>query len=175
VADQVLRRGTSPLLLVRPEESRLEGELEVAQPVRRILVPLDGSGIAEKALQESVLTSAGEPTELVLLRLLAFPMAPADREIVQAEKQAATAYLDGVAKRLASWNCRVTTRATEEASPWTGIVDFAEANAIDLIAMTTHGRGGAASLLLGSIANRVVRMSSVPVLLFHPEHAASPW
>jgi nucleotide-binding universal stress UspA family protein len=126
-------------------------------------------------LPKLLLMSGGEPTELVLLRLLAFPMAPADRDIVRAEKKAAEVYLKGIAERLTSWNCSVTTRAIEEASPWTGIVDFAEANAIDLIAMTTHGRGGAARLLLGSIANRVVRMSSVPVLLFHPEQAAHPW
>jgi nucleotide-binding universal stress UspA family protein len=175
VADQVLRRGTSPLLLVRPDEESPQVDLKKVKPIRRILVPLDGSDVAETALQESVLTSRGEPTELVLLRLLAFPMAPADKEIVRAEKKAAEAYLEEIAKRLSSWNCRVTTRAIEEASPWTGIVDFAEGNAIDLIAMTTHGRGGAARLLLGSIANRVVRMSSVPVLLFHPERAAHPW
>jgi nucleotide-binding universal stress UspA family protein len=175
VADQVLRKGTSPLLLVRPDEELPQSEIAPAEPIRRILVPLDGSAVAETALQESVLTSPTEPTELILLRVLAFPIAPADREIVRAEKKASEAYLEGIAKRLASWNCKVITRASEEASPWTGIVDFAEANAIDLIAMTTHGRGGAAKLLLGSIANRVVRMSSVPVLLFHPEQAAHPW
>lgn len=175
VADQVLRKGTSPLVLVRPDEAAPDVNLTPAKPIRRILVPLDGSEVAETALQESVLMSGGEPTELVLLRLLAFPMAPADRDVVRAEKKAAEVYLQGIAERLTSWNCSVTTRAIEEASPWTGIVDFAESNAIDLIAMTTHGRGGAARLLLGSIANRVVRMSSVPVLLFHPERAAHPW
>jgi nucleotide-binding universal stress UspA family protein len=117
-----------------------------------------------------------------LLRVLPFPLTPAERavrevdgRIVRAELKAAEAYLEGVARRLTSWNCVVTIRASDEASPWTGIADFAGANQYDLIAMPTHGRGGAARLLLGSVANRVVRGSTVPVLLFHPERAASPW
>jgi nucleotide-binding universal stress UspA family protein len=181
VADQMVRRCSVPVLLVRPDSKR-SVQLEPAGPIRRILVPLDGSELAERALQESVLTSPGEPVEITLLRLLAFPLTPAERavkavdgRIVRAERVRAEAYLESVARWLEPWNCRVTIRASEEASPWTGIADFAAANKFDLIAMTTHGRGGAARLLLGSIANRVVRSSTVPVLLFHPERAASPW
>jgi nucleotide-binding universal stress UspA family protein len=180
VADHMVRKGTAPVLLVRPDETG-SGAAHAYRP-RRILVPLDGSELAERALQESMLKGSGEDVEITLLRILAFPLTPAERavtevdgQIVRQELAAAKAYLARVAERLTAWNCRVTTRAIEDASPWTGIVDFAEREGIDLIAMTTHGRGGASRLLLGSIANRVIRTSSVPVMLFHPEKAASPW
>jgi nucleotide-binding universal stress UspA family protein len=184
VADEMVRKGSAPVLLVRPEAAEHEHEVEVASanPVRRILVPLDGSELAERALQESVLTGNGDVDEVTILRVLDFPLTPSERattridgRIVRAEKAAAEEYLARVASQLSSWNARVIARALEAASPWTGIVDYASTNRIDLIAMTTHGRGGAARLLLGSIANRVVRTSGVPVLLFHPEKAASPW
>ena len=182
VADQMVRGGSVPVLLVRPEDSEQERVLTSASPVRRILVPLDGSELAERALQESVLVGDGDANELTLLRILDFPLTPSERavtrvegRIVRAEKAAAREYLARVAARLESWNARVIARALEAGSPWTGMIDYAETNGIDLIAMTTHGRGGAARLLLGSIANRVVRTSKVPVLLFHPEKAARPW
>jgi nucleotide-binding universal stress UspA family protein len=182
VADQVVRRGTVPVLLIRPDESGHLGELGATHPLRRILVPLDGSDVAEKALQESILTSRAEPAEITLARFLPFPLTPGERagievdgEFMRAEAASAQAYLDKVAQRLSSWNCSITTRVVEDASPWTGIADFAAAQGMDLIAMSTHGRGGAARLLLGSVANRVIRNSIVPVLLIHPEKAASPW
>jgi nucleotide-binding universal stress UspA family protein len=53
-------------------------------------------------------------------------------------------------------------------SAWTGIVEHADSTDCDLIAMATHGRGGAARVFLGSVADRVLRASSVPTLLFTP-------
>jgi nucleotide-binding universal stress UspA family protein len=181
----MVRKGTAPVLLVRPDEVQPEVELTPAAPFRKILVPLDGSELAEKALQESVLKGLGGPVELTLLRVIHFPIPlvvpeggvaiDLDGKIVQAEKDAAQAYLERVAEQLASWNCRVRTEVFAAGSTSTGIVDFAAANGFDLIAMSTHGRGGASRLLLGSMADRVVRTSTVPVLLFHPERVASPW
>jgi len=56
------------------------------------------------------------------------------------------------------------------ASPAFAIIDYAKENAIDLIVMGTHGRGALAHLLMGSVAERVVRLASCPVLTVrHPE------
>jgi nucleotide-binding universal stress UspA family protein len=184
VADQMVRKGTAPVLLIRPDEAEPEVKIEAGGPFRRILVPLDGSDVSEKALQKSMLIGS-ERAEITLLRVLAFPLPfvatdagiaiPVNPEVVRAEKEAAQAYLDRVAERLASGSCKVTTRVLEDASPWTGVVKFAEANDFDLIAMATHGRGGAARMLLGSVADRVIRSATVPVMLFHPERSPSPW
>jgi nucleotide-binding universal stress UspA family protein len=57
------------------------------------------------------------------------------------------------------------------ASPAFAIIDYAKENGIDLIVMGTHGRGALAHLLMGSVAERVVRLASCPVLTVrHPEH-----
>jgi nucleotide-binding universal stress UspA family protein len=185
VADQMVRKGTAPVFLVRPDEEPSEVPLKPAAPFRRIVVPLDGSEMAEKALQRSVLRGFGEPVDIKLLRVISFPSPlfvpeggvaiELDDRIVRDEVEAAEAYLRRVAGRLGSWSCAVTVDVRTAVSPWAGIADFAAANGCDLIAMSTHGRGGAARLLLGSVADRVVRGSTVPVLLFHPERSASPW
>jgi nucleotide-binding universal stress UspA family protein len=185
VADQVVRNGKAPVLLIRPEEEAPEVELAPSPPYRRILVPLDGSDLAETALQRSLLFKEGEPVELTLLRVVAFPqpladgvgsLAPVlDAEILGAERDAARAYLDRVAARLRPWGCRISTRVLEDASSSAGIIDYALSNRMHLIAMATHGRGGASRLLLGSVADKVIRNSVVPVLLFHPERAPNPW
>lgn len=57
------------------------------------------------------------------------------------------------------------------ASPAFAIIDYARDNGIDLIVMGTHGRGALAHMLMGSVAERVVRLASCPVLTVrHPEH-----
>ena len=184
VADEMARKGSAPVLLVRPEEETPEVPLEPLSPFRRILVPLDGSELAESALQRSLL-GGEEPIEITLLRVISFPMpevipgidwarAP-DGEIVRAEREAARAYLASVAERLSPWGCVVKTMVIEDVSTRSAIVDFAESSRADLIAMATHGRGGAKRLLLGSIAGGVIRHSPVPVLLFRPERTPSPW
>jgi nucleotide-binding universal stress UspA family protein len=60
VADQVVRKGSAPVLLIRPEEDSPDVELTPAPPFQRILVPLDGSDLAETALQRSLLFSKAE-------------------------------------------------------------------------------------------------------------------
>jgi nucleotide-binding universal stress UspA family protein len=185
VADQVVRKGSVPVMLIRPEEDVPLTQLAPAPPFRRVLVPLDGSDLAETALQRSLLSGDAASIEATLLRVVAFPMTligtdegllpVVDDDLLEAERKASQKYLDGVAERLAPWGWQVTTALVEDTSPAAGIVQYAEANGIDLIAMATHGRGGAQRLLLGSVADKVIRSSRVPVLLSHPERAPSPW
>jgi nucleotide-binding universal stress UspA family protein len=119
VADRMVRHCPAPVLLVRPDDLTRAVRLEPGPSLRRIVVPLDGSELAERALQESVLTSPREPVEITLLRVLAFPLTPAERavkavdgRIVRAERVRAEAYLESVARWLEPWNCRVTIRAS---------------------------------------------------------------
>ncbi|MBI4545817.1 MAG: universal stress protein, partial [Gemmatimonadetes bacterium] len=60
------------------------------------------------------------------------------------------------------------TAVIVHASPAAGILDFAERNAVDLIAMATHGRGGVSRIMLGSVADKVLRGARAPVLLYRP-------
>src|SRR5688572_7363367 len=75
VADRMVRKGAVPILLVRPDPSGPPAELTSATPIRKIVVPLDGSPVAETALQKDVLLgSAGENVEITLLHIIGYPI-----------------------------------------------------------------------------------------------------
>jgi nucleotide-binding universal stress UspA family protein len=187
VADRLARKSPVPLLLVRPSESAPEVELTPSAPFRRVLVPLDGSTLAEGALDASLLDCL-EPgaSEVTLLHVSGFPGAtavaqaaaviePMARELAEDNTGAAT-YLEEVAARIASsWGCSVKTRVVVSASTGRSITDFAASNGNDLIAIATHGRGGAARMILGSVADTVVRTSPVPTLLFPAAFSDEAW
>jgi hypothetical protein len=65
-------------------------------------------------------------------------------------------------------SCLVQTQVVNEARPAVGIVQFAERTAVDLVALATHGRGGLVRLFLGSVADKVLRSASVPLLICRP-------
>jgi nucleotide-binding universal stress UspA family protein len=179
VADHYVREGSVPVLLVRPHEELPEVELVPARPFRKILVPLDGSELAEQALRKSLLLGSGpKTTQITLLTVVGFPVPMAtpeggvvlgSEELLNALREAAAGHLTRMAKHLETWGCKVDTRVVAEPITWKAIVDFATSGGYDLIAMATHGRGGATRVMLGSVADKVLRSSSVPTLLIHPE------
>jgi nucleotide-binding universal stress UspA family protein len=186
VADRLARKSGVPLLLVRPADSAPEVELTPSAPFRRVLVPLDGSLLAESALDASLLDCL-EPgaSEITLLHVSGFPGATAmaqaaaivepAAEGLMSDNTGAATYLDDVAERIATWGFRVVTRVLVSASTGASIVDFAASNGNDLIAMATHGRGGAARMILGSVADTVVRTSPVPTLLYPAAFSRESW
>lgn len=177
VADRMVRNSSVPVMLVRPAEENPEVDLSPGKPIRRILVPMDGSPLAEQALKKALLLGRGaEETEITLLTVAGFPLsAPRPgggitdtAPFVKAQKDAAESHLFRIAQHMASWGCTVTTRVVADPITWKAIVTFARANGFDLIAMATHGRGGVARMVLGSVADKVMRSSTVPTLLVHP-------
>jgi nucleotide-binding universal stress UspA family protein len=137
----------------------------------KILIPLDGSELAEAILPEAETLAKDFGAEVVLLRahtpqvipyLTDNPYALAD--ITRYETELACAYLDGVADPLRAKGLSVKTIVNEGRAADV-ILDMAEAVQADLIAMTTHGRSGVVRWLLGSVADGVVRAAKVPVLL----------
>lgn len=179
VADRMVRKGSVPVMLIRPPESMPEVELAPAKSFSKVLVPMDGSELAEKALKKSLLVGGGaKTTEITLLTVVTFPIPMAtpeggvaldSPELREAQTSAAEAHLGRMAEHISTWGCKVTTKVMTNAITWKAIVDFAASNGFDLIAMATHGRGGAARMLLGSVADKVMRSSPLPTLLFHPE------
>jgi len=180
-ADELARRLPVPLLLLRPGEGAPDLAREPA--FRRVLVPLDGSQRAETVLgpatdlgtlfgAEYLLTSI-IPRVPVFARTLSgySPDAPdpAGAEWRQAEAQR---YLDGVAARLRAKSLCVRTSVPANKHPAVGILEAAQAQGAGLIALATRGRGGLRRLLLGSVADKVVRGSPGPVLVFRPLNSA---
>lgn len=159
VAERVLHAASVPVLLVRAQET----ESNDLRPrcCHRILVPLDGSAMAEQ-----VLTPATEITQALGCQMTLFQVSIAflfDCSS-RAASRMAKAYLQRVANRLQAQGIEAST-AVRTGPEVETIVQFAETNHVDLIAMCTHGRTGIARWALGSVADRVLRTGNIPVLL----------
>ena len=177
VADRLVRRLAAPVLLVRPKET----PLELAKPVSvgRILVPLDGSELAEKIL-EPAMEFGVVPAEFVLLRVVEpfyVPDYPAEGNVlagtppsfVSSHRGRPRAYLHGVAERFHARSLRVQPRLVLERPAAETILAEAETHKCSLIAPESHGRGGLSRMFLGSVADKIIRGASVAVLVHHPK------
>jgi nucleotide-binding universal stress UspA family protein len=133
---------------------------------RRILVPLDGSSAAEGVLPHVRELAKHVGAEVVLLSVALAPLSPG-AEPIQAQAtalQEADVYVSDVAARLQHRGIRAEARVRYGA-PVEEILDHASAAGIDLIAMATHGRTGLKRVVLGSVAEQVLRRTPVPMLL----------
>ena len=138
---------------------------------KRVLIPVDGSEIAESILP-FILDIAGPLDLEVVLLQVNRPMPPyaiegtrhVDLEDVEGRREAALAYLGGLAAEMKAKGITVETRV-RRGEPVAEILAAARDDDADLIAMTTHGRTGPARLLFGSVAEGVLRHASVPVFL----------
>lgn len=136
---------------------------------KRILLSLDGSALAEKALPHAVAQAEHFQAELILLKVLE-PLAQlgislgAAGRTERATHELARDYLESIAAGVRERGIPVRV-ITVEGSPHEGIVSCAEDEEVDLIVISTRGQTGPSRWLIGSVADRVVRGASVPVLL----------
>lgn len=165
VAEQVLQQATVPILLVRADERAAER----APALDRLLVPLDGSMLAERAIGVAA-QLADRGTRIVLMRAVEPPRAASARArtwntVVDRDGQrAAHEYLERTGSALAQTGLRVRTDV-RAGTPAEQILLAAHEHDADLVVMVTHGRTGPARWLLGSVADAVVRCLDRPVLL----------
>lgn len=186
VADALVRHAGVPVLLVRGEG---ESPADVPAPsFRRVLVPLDGSMIAEAVLEHAVRVGTPGATTYTLLsvvepRLIAarpYPgmsTPPVDQDDLEPRRDEAQAYLDHVAGELRRSGATVATRVIVNLQAAPAILEAAAAEGADLIALATRGRGAVPRLVLGSVADKVVRGADTPVLVIRPmdvEPASAP-
>ena len=182
VTDRVLHTVPNPVLIVRAAET----EAAPAE-VRTVLVPLDGSDLAETALEHAVDLSAalGSSVSLVevshtqdyyrgrlagLASAAGYSLGPWVEELMTGDEKEVTDYLAGVRRRLAAERPaaeRVETLHLLHDNPAHGIIEQAALRPT-LVAMASHGRGGLGRLVMGSVADRIVRHSSAPVLVIRP-------
>ncbi|QPV62171.1 universal stress protein [Halosimplex litoreum] len=136
---------------------------------KRILVPVDGSEQAHRAFE--FVTEEFDDAEVVLLHVInpaeagysAQASIPSFSEEWYESEQAAAEELFAEIAALADGTELSTERETEVGKPTRAIVEFADENGIDQIVMGSHGRSGVTRILLGSVAEAVVRRSPVPV------------
>jgi nucleotide-binding universal stress UspA family protein len=183
VVDSLIRRGSIPLLVIPPTVeagSRLF-------TLRHILVPLDGSALAEEALAPllgMLRETQGNPGAPLMVTLLGVAKAPADvpgiqryldrlRSVLMEMPTCAHAQVRVEARPPASAPGRIVARI----SPRGGASDMSggglEDEPVDLLIMATHGRGGVGRFLFGSVADYVLPRVPIPVLLVHPTYLNS--
>jgi nucleotide-binding universal stress UspA family protein len=183
VADHLIRHLEIPVLLVRPGE----GEAAPAHPFRggQILVPLDGSPLAEGALHWGVTLARAWDAEITLLQVvrpvvhstdpvlpLALPSA-FDEGLTTMCRTHAQDYIDGIVQELHEQGIRATGVAALGWYAADSILEVAPPERVAAIVLATHGRGGLRRLALGSVADKVVRGADVPVLVYRPVGGAA--
>jgi nucleotide-binding universal stress UspA family protein len=145
----------------------------MAMKIDKLLVPLDGSQLAEQALGKALDVAEGGKTTLLLLRAAeasTWPgVDPTDEQIRVVHD--AEAYLDGVRARLAARGIHKVETSVWYGPPAAAIVEAARVTGADLVVMTTHGRSGLGRLILGSVAEAVLRGTSTPILLLRADGA----
>ena len=140
----------------------------------RILVPTDGSELADKAVQHGLELARRFGSKLIVLRVMAPPVPlvmegvvinyPVEEVREQALGQIA-AYLASVDARAKAAGVTVQTCVAENEQAWRAIIETATAEKVDLIVMASHGRRGVTALVLGSETLKVLTHTTIPVLV----------
>jgi nucleotide-binding universal stress UspA family protein len=176
VADQLVRSLETPLLLIRPREG--EPVADQVAGTREILVALDGSRRAEAALPPAATLAMLLQARLALIRVVhpivrltdpvrRFPLG-FDEELTRLGRAEAQDYLEGVAERLSEAGAPASGVTVLGSSVFEAIQDAARAPGTGMIALASHGRGGVPRLVLGSVADKLVRGGELPVLVTRP-------
>ncbi len=177
-ADALVRHSSFPLLLLRPTED-VTLDLEEDFSPKKVLVPLDGSTEGEAIIPHALDIASDPKAVFSLLRVFPYPEEFAssylphtiqvNAELLKEGEAVAKEYIDGQAAILVERGLDASGHICVDASPAAGVLHFAERTGADMIAMSTHGRGGVSRLLLGSVTDKVLRGAQVPILVYHPD------
>jgi nucleotide-binding universal stress UspA family protein len=170
VAEKVLHATRNPLLLVRAGNS---AESAGEATLKRLIVPLDGSPLAEKALPHAVAVAKAMNLEMVLFRAYRLRQIistydddiPDWNKIEAVSRGRAVSYLERKARELKEYGSANISPIVRVGEPAEQIIDLAERTANSLVVICSHGRTGVGRWLLGSVTERVTRHSTGPVLI----------
>jgi nucleotide-binding universal stress UspA family protein len=173
VASEVLHRSARPVLLVR-------SPLPAADKwPRRVLVPLDGSELAEQGLGHARVLARADGEILLYQALAPAPLIvenvaqdPELSQLLTARREQALRYLENMATPLRTAGYHVRT-AAEHGVAAPRIAAFARQEQVDLVVVSSHGRAGTARWLLGSVADELVQATSAPLLILRPLSVAA--
>lgn len=199
VAQKVARHSPVPVLILRPAMPGYEdGLIEVTHPLRA-LIPLDGSALAEEAISPAARLVAALATPhkgtLHLARVIRLPAVTSESHAWQSALkererilQEATTYISALAERVSqgvatSPGLNVTWSITAKTDVADTIIRMAELGddtdayeeqGCDLISMATHGRGGLERWMIGSVTERVLAGTRLPLLVVRPQMHRMP-
>jgi nucleotide-binding universal stress UspA family protein len=173
VADSLIRHAHVPVLL-HPSSGGPPGPFQF----QRILIPLDGSERAEGVIAAAVALGRLHHARITLLSVVAFFSLPpgvhpaafitAQAEVMARDRQEAESYLNALADRLGGAGVSVSVEVIEALDVAGAIVRFAHEHGHDAIAIGTRGIGGGKRLMLGSVADKIIRTVQLPVLVLNP-------
>ncbi|HZT83669.1 MAG TPA: universal stress protein [Gemmataceae bacterium] len=177
VTDHLIRRLEVPALVVRPGEKPPDFRREPLP--RHFLLPLDGSPLAERALGPATDLARLAGATCTLLRVVVPQTAHAydlewtgaigmDEDLLRRDKDAAETYLERVARQLGEQGLTAEVRVVTHSRPAEAILEAGRSTGADLVALATHGYGGVKRVLLGSVADKVLRGATTPVLVYRP-------
>ncbi len=172
VADGLVRTADADLLVVRPWDETEDRE-PASSRFGRIVVPLDGSELAETALEPARELASRFDSRLTLLRVVPAPIELTSIYGVSGVEVSGRGHKERLAEAKAYLDALVENhpeegleaRVVQSASPADGIVSEARELGADLIVISSHGRGGFERVVLGSVADKVVRSTTRPVLV----------
>jgi nucleotide-binding universal stress UspA family protein len=175
VADYLVRHLTTPVLMVHPG-ARQRGR--PVRPIHNILVALDLSADSEQILKPVIALAQATGAEITLVHVVELVIQAghipegmpilADEEFLQEARLEASRRLDRIAARVSERGLTVTTRVISGQGAAAALLATLDAIEYDLLALTTHGHGGVHRLLLGSVADKVIRGAAKPVLALRP-------
>lgn len=172
VTSKVVQGATNPLLIVRPADARRPA---LKPELKTLIVALDGSELAERVLPYATAFAKKLKLSLILLRVCETPIdalqAPrknlanrlAQRKALLAKE--AQEYLEARVNELRNGAIPQIATKIVEGYPASALIDLAEKDQGNMVAMTTHGRSGLSRWIMGSVAEKVIHHSRAPVLL----------
>ncbi len=140
---------------------------------KKILVPLDGSELSESVLSHVVTIATGCQVPEVVLTRVREPLDKSVKETLDAKiasqldeayHDEAANYLEKIATTLKRKGIAVKVEVLS-GKPAEEIIKYSQRSGVDLIIMSTHGRSGVSRWVFGSVADKVIRQTEVPVLI----------
>jgi nucleotide-binding universal stress UspA family protein len=170
VTDQLIRTLDVPVLVLRAFEGT-----PADSSLPEILLPLDGSVLGEAALEPAVRMARLWHARITLLRVfqpvllatdpgVALPVTY-DEELTEMEREAAERYLARITERLRQQGVEASSMTLRGGAAAGTILELLEERLFGLVALATHGRGGIGRVVLGSVADKLIRAAEVPVLV----------
>jgi len=173
VTDYLIRNTNIPVLVVRQSASFMSATLE--ETVTRIVVPLDGSDLAEKILPEVTALALRLNATVSLLHVLT-PVTYSQKEIMQpglpwwdTDIEKADSYLARAASYLAEEGLTVSKDVVLSEDVATAILEYSIRTNADIIAIATSGSGGMSRFVFGTVADQVTRKAPASLFVFHPK------
>jgi nucleotide-binding universal stress UspA family protein len=177
VSDEFLRHTPVPTLVLRPRDDTGPSDLSTRPALKHLIVPLDGSELAERVIDPAVKLATRFGADITLLLVLDSPgnsgtiarLQKRDAAAALSADEQAEKYLDRCVRSIADRGGPARTKLVRQGAPGEVVLALAGQDPATGVALATRGRSGITRLLTGSVTDDVVRNAPGPVLVFHPQ------